>query len=158
MAADQQAAPDAGLPGPDRSRARPEITADLERVCGRHESFDVATGDAGGKLSDRRGGVAWLRLAEGGHRVAQLAIDVDNAIGSHVFDVTHAPRPHLTVARGVTGGTLEDLRAATSQITMGWTVDRLVLFRSHTDPAGSIYEPKASVDLAERVSNAANHL
>ena len=136
----------------------PELTAVVERVAEQHERFDVATGDAGGKLQDRRGGVAWLRLAEGGHRVAQLSLDLDNATGSHVFDATHAPRPHLTVARGVSGATLEDLRAATSQITMGWTVDRLVLFRSHTHPSGSVYEVLATANLAERVANPADHL
>ena len=124
-----------------------DLAAVVERVTAQHVPFNVATGDGGGKLHDRRGGVAWLRLAEGGHHVAQLSLDLDNAIGSHTYDDTHAPRPHLTVARRVSQAALTDVQAVAAQITLGWTVDRLVLFRSHTDPAGSIYDELASVDL-----------
>jgi RNA 2',3'-cyclic 3'-phosphodiesterase len=128
----------------------PELAAALNGVAAQHEPFEVATGDAGGRLHDRRGGVAWLRLAEGGHRVAQLALDVDNAIGSHTYDDRHAPRPHLTVARGISEAALNDLREVAARVTLGWTVDRLVLFRSYTDPGGSIYEELASVALGGR--------
>ena len=132
----------------DPARVR-ELSTDIDRVAQQHESFDVATGDGGGRLDDRRGGVAWLRLAEGGHRVAQLSMDLDNSIGSHVFDEKHAPRPHLTVARGITAAALEDLRSVAAQVTMGWTVDRLVLFRSHTNPSGSVYEMLSASNLRD---------
>jgi len=124
-----------------------EIAGTVSRVAAQHAPFEVATGDGGGKLDDRRGGVAWLRLADGGHHIAQLSIALDNAIGSHTFDERHAPRPHLTVARSVSEAALNDLQIVASQVTFGWTVDRLVLLRSRTDPAGSIYEPLASFDL-----------
>ena len=109
-----------------------------------HEPFDVVTGDAGGKLGGKRGGVVWLRLAKGGHEVAQLSLDLDHAIGSGTYTATSGPRPHLTVARNVTAAALEDLRVVASQVILGWTVDRIVLFRSHTDPAGSRYEDLSS--------------
>jgi RNA 2',3'-cyclic 3'-phosphodiesterase len=128
-----------------------EIAGVVARVAAQHAPFDVATGDAGGKLDDRRGGVAWLRLADGGHQIAQLSIALDNAIGSHTFDDLHAPRPHLTVARRVSEAALKDLQSVASQVTFGWTVNRVVLLRSHTDPTGSIYEPLASVDLTHDV-------
>ncbi len=136
----------------------PELTAVIERIAQQHPQFDVATGDGGGKLHDRRGGVAWLRLASGGHPLAQLSLDLDNAIGSHTFDDKHAPRPHLTVARRVSEAALDDVRSVAAQITIGWTVDRLVLFRSQTDPAGSIYEVLAGANLAQRGANLADHL
>ena len=79
--------------------------------------------------------------------MAQLSLDVDGALGSNTYDEKHAPRPHLTVARKVSETALSDIQAVASQITLGWSVDRLVLFRSHTDPAGSIYEMLASHDL-----------
>ena len=129
----------------------PEIAGVVARVAEQHQPFDVATGDGGGKLDDRRGGVAWLRLAEGGHQIAQLSIALDNAIDSHTFDERHAPRPHLTVARRVSEAALNDLRTVASQISLGWTVNRLVLLRSRTDPAGSIYQPLASFDMAHDV-------
>lgn len=136
----------------------PELTAVMERIAEQHAPFDVATGDGGGKLHDRRGGVAWLRLTTGGHQLAKLSLDLDNAIGSHTFDDKHAPRPHLTVARKVSEAALNDVRTVASQVTLGWTVDRLVLFRSHTDPAGSIYEPLADATLAEGGPNLGDHL
>ncbi len=123
----------------DPSRV-PEVAAAIERIGSQHEPFDVMTGDAGGRLGDRRGGVAWLRLAEGGHRVAQLSLDLDNAVGSHVYDEKRAPRPHLTVARGVSDEALAHMHTVATQIAMGWTVDKLVLYRSHTNPSGSVYE------------------
>lgn len=122
----------------------------LERVAQVHKSFDVATGDAGGRISDRRGGVAWLRLADGGHEVAQLSLDIDDAIGAQTYDATHAPRPHLTVARGVSESALMDLRRAADMSRLVWRVDRVMLFRSHTDPRGSRYEELASAALASR--------
>ena len=123
------------------------ISRALERVAQSHNAFDVATGDAGGRVGGRRSGVAWLRLAEGGHEVAQLSLDVDEAIGGNTFDAEHAPHPHLTVARRATVGAIDDLRAVTERIQMGWTVDRIVLFRSHTHPKGSIYEDLVSLGL-----------
>ena len=134
-----------------------ELAAAMEGVASQHEPFDVATGDGGGKLHDRRGGVAWLRLAQGGHQVAQLSLDLDNAIGSNAFGENRAPRPHLTVARGVSEAALEDIRSVAAQVTLGWTVDSLVLFRSHTKPSGSEYEALASADLAQGGSNLVDH-
>jgi 2'-5' RNA ligase len=130
----------------------PALAAAVDRVAGQHRPFNVATGDGGGRLHDRRGGVAWLRLAEGGHRVAQLSLDLDNTIGSHTFDERHAPRPHLTVARGISEAALNDLRGVAARITLGWTVGQLVLFRSHTDPKGSRYELLAASSLTDDAS------
>ena len=120
------------------------LTQQLAEVASRHAPFGVTTGDAGGRVGGRRGGVAWLRLADGGHEVAQLSIDMDDAIGSQTYDARNAPRPHLTVARRVTEAALADLRSAARSIRLSWIVDRIVLFRSHTGPAGSRYEELTS--------------
>ena len=125
----------------------PELSDSVAVVAARHRPFDVATGDAGGRIGGRRGGVAWLRLAEGGHQVAQLSLDLDDALIAHTYNETSAPRPHLTVARHVSESCLADLRTVAEPITMGWTVDRIVLFRSFTDPKGSIYEELTSAPL-----------
>ena len=55
--------------------------------------------------------------------------------------------PHLTVARGVSEAALTDIQTLAAQVTIGWTVDQLVLMRSHTDPKGSIYEPLFTTEL-----------
>jgi 2'-5' RNA ligase len=122
----------------------PALTAAMEKVADGRPPFDVTTGDAGGRLGGQRGGVLWLRLDSGGHEVAQLSLDLDEALGSSTYNEKAAPRPHLTVARGVTDSALADLRVVAQSIELGWTVDRIVLFRSYTDPGGSRYEELAS--------------
>jgi RNA 2',3'-cyclic 3'-phosphodiesterase len=123
----------------DRVDSIAAAVAAVAGVAAGHAPFDVATGAAGGRVSGR-GGVAWLRLARGGQRVAQLALALDDAIGSHTYDDRHAPRPHLTVARGATEHAVRDLSVATDGMRLTWRVDRVVLFRSHTERAGSRYE------------------
>lgn len=117
-------------------------------MAARHAPYQVATGEGGGRTGDRRGGVAWLRLAEGGHETGQIALDLDRAIGSATYDAGRPPHPHLTLARGVDQATLDDLRAVARDVTLRWMADRLVLYRSYTDPHGSRYEELAAVDLA----------
>lgn len=125
----------------------PEIAEALASVAGRHVTYRAATGEAGGRVHDRRNGVAWLRLADGGHETAALALAIDDALGSRTYDARRAPHPHLTVARGVDEPTLALLQAEAARLRLAWTVERVVLFRSHTDPRGSRYEELASFDL-----------
>ena len=125
----------------------PELAAAVADVAARHAKFALTTGHAGGRAGGRRGGVAWLRLADGRHEVAQLSIDVDDALASGTYDARHAPRPHLTVARRVDEQALSDLQRSTEGLRVSWVVDRIVLFRSHTGPGGSRYEALSSSKL-----------
>ena len=103
--------------------------------------FEVATGEAGGLPNGRRGGVAWLRLERGRRRRSRsLALELDREMGSGTYDERHRPRPHLTVARRVDESVIAALRELAPAIDVAWTVDRVVLLRSHTDPGGSRYE------------------
>jgi len=130
--------------GPTDASRADSISAACAEVAARQRPFDVVTGEAGGRVGGRRGGVAWLRLADGGHEVAQLSLEVDEAIGSHTFDANRPPHPHLTVARRVGEAALRDLAAVSELMRLRWTVERIVLLRSHTDPGGSRYEELAS--------------
>jgi 2'-5' RNA ligase len=130
----------------DASRVE-ALGAAIAGVTPRHAPFNVMTGEAGGRVGGRRGGVAWLRLADGGHEVARLSIDVDDAVGSHAYDAKNAPRPHLTVARRANECALADLRTAVRSVRLSWTVGRVVLFRSHAGPGGSRYEEMFSSSL-----------
>lgn len=129
----------------------PAITAAMGEVAARHRPFEVTTGDAGGRLGGNRGGVMWLRLGSGGHEVAQLSLDLDSTLGSATYNAKAAPRPHLTVARGVTESALADLRVVADSVQFGWTVDRIVLFRSYTDPDGSRYEELSLASLSREL-------
>jgi 2'-5' RNA ligase len=118
----------------------PRLIAAAERVAAAHRRYEVAAGEGGGRVPGRRDGVCWLRLAEGGRETVQLALDLDDALGSAAYDAQRAPHPHLTLARGVEQATLEDVRRTSRGLDLRWTVDRIALFRSHTDPRGSRYE------------------
>jgi 2'-5' RNA ligase len=126
--------------GPTEAREVDRISAATAAVAARHPAYQVATGDGGGRVSTRRGGVCWLRLTDGGHETAQLALDLDGEIGSATYDAAHAPHPHLTLARGVDQAALEDVGTMAHTMSLEWVADRLVLFRSFTDPRGSVYE------------------
>lgn len=130
--------------GQTDARQIERIAAATAAVAARHHAYRVATGDGGGRVNTERGGVCWLRLAEGGHETAQLALDLDADIGSATYDAEHAPHPHLTLARSVDKETLDDVRAKARSLTFEWVADRLVLFRSFTDPHGSVYEELAA--------------
>lgn len=123
------------------------IAAVTAAVAERHRAYDVVTGGGGGRVHTERGGVCWLRLAEGGRETSQIALDLDGAIGSATYDATHPPHPHLTLARGIDRATLDDVRSTARGLMLRWIADRLVLFRSYTDPGGSIYEELAEFPL-----------
>lgn len=119
----------------------------VKRVAARHFRYEVATGEGGGRTKEGRGGVAWLRLTEGGHETTDIALELDRALDSRTYDARRMPRPHLTLARSVDQAALDDLHAVARDISLRWTADRLVLLRSHTDPGGSRYEELAAYDL-----------
>ena len=133
--------------GQTESRDVQRIAALTSAVAERHRAYAVVTGDGGGRVHTERGGVCWLRLAEGGRETAQLALDLDTDLGSATYDATHPPHPHLTLARGVDRATLDDVRSTARGLKLRWTADRIVLFRSYTEPAGSIYEELAEFEL-----------
>jgi len=116
------------------------LAAAIDGVASRGAPFEVGTGEAGGLPNGRRGGVAWLRLDEGGPEVARLALELDADMGSGTYDERHRPRPHLTVARRVDESVITALRDLAPAIDTSWRADRLVLFRSYTGPGGSRYE------------------
>lgn len=133
--------------GMTESREVQRIATLSAAVAARHRPFQVVTGSGGGRLNTERGGVCWLRLAQGGHEAAQLALELDANTGSATYDAAHPPHPHLTLARAVDRSALDDVRATARGLALRWTADRLVLFRSYTDPAGSVYEELAEFPL-----------
>lgn len=120
----------------------PRIERAMAVAASRHAPVEVATADAGGRVDDRRGSVAWLRIDEGARELRELSVDVDRLIGSNLY-AGGAPRPHITVARHIDEALLADLRSQATDLRISWVVDRIVLYRSHPDPGGSRYEALA---------------
>lgn len=128
--------------------AVPDAVAALAGVAARRSPFEALTGEAGGFAASRRGGgVAWLRLAAGHDALAEIALELDTALGSGIYGSAAPPRPHVTLARRVDGALLDDLRAASPALATRWPVERLVLYRSHTVSAGSRYEELSTFPL-----------
>jgi RNA 2',3'-cyclic 3'-phosphodiesterase len=127
--------------------AVPQLAAQIDRASQAVSAFTASIGRGGGRPANHRGGVAWLRLAAGDRQVATLARAVDDALGSGAH-TERQPMPHVTVARRVERKLIDDLRAASSRIDVSWQVERVVLYRSHTGPAGARYEALAAAHLA----------
>jgi 2'-5' RNA ligase len=123
----------------------------LDQVAARQAAFTTRVDGAGGHVDDgpgrRPGGVAWLTLSDGFREVADLAADVDAALGTHTYDDRRRPRPHLTVARAINSPALAALRDIALATDLEWRTSSIVLFRSHLGPGGSRYEPLNTHDL-----------
>ena len=133
--------------GPTDAGDVTRLAALVDQIAAAHERYLCATGEGGGRVHDHRDGVCWLRLVEGGRETSQLALDLDVALGSGTYDARHPPHPHLTLARGVDQATLDDVKSTSRGLDLRWTADRIVLFRSYTEPQGSRYEELASFPL-----------
>lgn len=125
----------------------PRLERAIAAVTARWEPFDVTMGDGGGFTDREDGGVAWLGVAGGAEQVAALSLELDAAMATRAFQ-KRPPRPHLTLARRVSDELLADLRAVAPALELGWRVDNVVLFRSHTDRHGGRYEELARHALA----------
>jgi RNA 2',3'-cyclic 3'-phosphodiesterase len=123
------------------------LAAQIERATQTVSAFTVSIGQGGGRPANHRSGVAWLRLAAGDRQVAALARAVDDALGSGAY-AERQPMAHVTVARRVDRRLIDDLRAASSAIEVDWQIERVVLYRSRTGPAGARYEELAAGYLA----------
>lgn len=108
--------------------------------------FRAELGHAGGRAGGRRGGVAWLKLGAGSSEVSRLSLAVDRACSAGTY-VDSRPRPHVTVARRVDRRLLEDLQATPAWVGLGWTVARVVLYRSRSGVSGATYEVLHEVPL-----------
>ena len=133
--------------GPTDPASIDRLAAAVGSVAERHAAFEVSTGAAGGRINNWRGGVVWLRLTWGADSVTRLALELDGEIGSQTYAGQRQPRPHLTVARGATDDALGDLGAVAGDLRITWSVNRIVLFRSHTERSGSRYEELCAASL-----------
>lgn len=137
--------------GQVESQRVPWLGERLTEVASRHTAFTTRVEGAGGHVDDgpgrRPGGVAWLMLSDGFREVADLAVDVDAALGTHTYDDRRRPRPHLTVARAIDAVALAALRDLATGTNIEWWTSSIILFRSHLGPGGSRYEPLSTHDL-----------
>jgi len=124
----------------------PRLTEAMALTANQHAPFTATTTIAGGRFDDRRGGVAWLVLDDRQRRLRNLAREVDWRVGSNVY-ANSRPKPHVTIARRIDEQLLADLHAAADDLHASWTFDRMILYRSYSEPGGSRYEVLAEQPL-----------
>ncbi len=100
--------------------------------------------DQGEGRSHRGIDVAWLGASEGASRLIALADALAQACPpgiTHGMPARRSPSAHLTVARSAGTAVIGDLREQRlGPVDVAWTIDRLVLMRSHLSPHGASYE------------------
>jgi len=129
-----------------------ELTGVMDSSAGRLDSFEVASGRHGGRES-RGEGIGWLGLKKGGSELvrlsSELALECPDDMTMGRSRPRRTPSPHLTVARRVDAGVIAALREERlGPLALGWTADRITLFRSHLGEGGSIYEVLYEAPLA----------
>lgn len=90
--------------------------------------------------------VLWIGLVRGQEALAAMAAGLDARLAPLGWPPETRPfRAHLTLARcddpAAGRAALEELDRAAGSLDLGWTAERLVLFRSHLGHGPARYEP-----------------
>lgn len=136
---------------PDRI---PAIGGALRTAAEGSNAFRALLAGAGAFPSQSRPRVLWIGLREGGAELTTLASSLDRVLEREGWPRPERPfRPHLTVARtdaasyDAASAAAEALVADAEPLAIPFTVDRLVLFRSHLGRGPARYEPLADAPL-----------
>jgi len=133
--------------GPIPPEVVPGLAASMTEVAVTHPPFAVPTGGVGAFPSRRDVRVLWYGVTDRSRRLAELAVEVRNAMGLK----ESAPfRAHLTLARarGDRGNPLAPAIRDAEFPTGVLSVDRLVLFRGHLGSGPPRYESLVEAALA----------
>jgi 2'-5' RNA ligase len=116
--------------------------------------FEVVLAGAGAFPGDRRPRAIWLGVERGAEELGDMSRALDAALVSTGMPSDDRPfRPHLTVARTDAAGTSGSfavaaaLREAAASWRVAFTVDRVILYRSHLGGGPPRYEPLVEVPL-----------
>ncbi|HET7678399.1 MAG TPA: RNA 2',3'-cyclic phosphodiesterase [Candidatus Limnocylindrales bacterium] len=142
--------------GATGSHLVPQLGAALQDAARGQPALACSLGRVGtfGRGPLRR--VVWVGFDRGAAEVAALAGRVDAALRERGL-LPHVPgagetarelRPHVTLAREVPAGLVDDVaRALAPAAGRDWAARQLVLMRSHGDVGGSRYEKLLSLPL-----------
>ena len=133
--------------GPISPDAVPALAASMTGVAVTHPPFVVPTGGLGAFPSRRDVRVLWYGVTDRSRRLAELAVEVRNAVG---LEASAPFRAHLTLARarGDRGSPLAPVIRDAVFPTGVLNVDRLVLFRGHLGAGPPRYESLVEAALA----------
>jgi RNA 2',3'-cyclic 3'-phosphodiesterase len=141
-----------GDTAPDRV---PGVVDAVREGVGRRQAFGVRLGGAGSFPPEgRKIRALWLGIVDGAPELASIADHLGPPLARLGWPAEARPfRPHLTVARTDATGirdaalTAQALEAAAEDWTTAFTVDRVVLFRSHLGGGPPRHEPLDEIPL-----------
>ena len=135
-----------GDTAPDRV---PAVVDAVREGVGERPAFGVRLGGAGSFPPEgRKIRALWLGIVDGATQLGSIVDDLSPPLARLGWPAEARPfRPHLTVARTDATGirdaalTAQALEAAAEEWTTAFTVDRVVLFRSHLGGGPPRHEP-----------------
>jgi 2'-5' RNA ligase len=130
-----------------------DVCGALEGVAGRHRAFVVGAGGIGGFPSLERPRVLWVGLVDGLREIGLLAADVERSLLPLGFPLAARPfNGHVTIGRVRSPRGVSRVSRAAVMLKdreLGrWPVHELVLYRSHLQPGGAVYEALARFPLS----------
>jgi RNA 2',3'-cyclic 3'-phosphodiesterase len=138
--------------GPTDPQRLPAARAAVVASAAGVDPFEVGLAGAGAFPNPVRPRVLWLGLGRGVDALQALTVRLSTALAERGWPHDDRPvRPHLTLARsdGVASGSLVAgrLLAASADLDLRWTADRVVLFESQTGGGPARYLPLLDVPL-----------
>jgi 2'-5' RNA ligase len=115
------------------------VTETIGVVAAKSAPFQTRATELGAFPSPRRARVLWAGLEDPDGRMAWLAAALADALAKEFEPERRGFTAHLTVARFDPPVGLDDLESDLR--SEAFTVDRLVLFRSHLQRPAPVYEP-----------------
>jgi len=116
------------------------VVETVREVAASHEPVETRITELGAFPNPKRARVLWAGLHDPSGHFAAIARDLDRALASDFKTEKRAFTPHLTVARFQppvpVGGAIEGIEGGSRP----FTVDRLVLYRSHLQRPAPRYE------------------
>ena len=138
--------------GDTRAVVVPAVIEAVTRAAAVRPPFHVALHGAGSFGGRGRPLVAWLGIGAGAAELTALAADIRGRLvtlpGLAHLAAAGEMRPHLTVARRAPASLAPLLRQAFADEGPSWTIDALVVMRSHLGREGARHELLATVPLA----------
>jgi 2'-5' RNA ligase len=128
-------------------RLRGWVEASVARAAAGHQPFEIRICRLGSFPSAGRARVLWAGPDDDGSALLELATSVEDELSREFPRERRAFHAHLTVARSDPPLRLPAVFAETPLDAEAFTVDHLVVFRSHLRRPAPRYEPLASFPL-----------
>lgn len=131
--------------GPTPDMRQREVGAVVAEAARGVAPFRIVLAGGGAFPNQYRPRVLWIGIAQGARELAEIAGRINVDLSKLGWTPDDRPfNPHLTLARtdGVPGADLHAAKLLTEAraVSLGWSADRLVLYKSHLGHGATRYE------------------